>query len=208
MRISYLLVALMLPLAGCIPGMPTPDTTPKTAPMTTRAPKFGSTAELGTLSGFAVGRWSQINMIDPNLGKQYGLDQLEPPTADTTSYWEFNKDGTLVFRLSGVKDVVNGKWSLQGDQLVLEYLTMGGKSLQDAQAQIKKNAETGTQSAIAEDMHAEFIFNSLGNYRNVKLHADQQHMVFPGLAPSGLGDGGMPVMGEVGLERWGPVSDK
>ncbi len=188
---TLLLLLTLLPLvvAGCAGGA---KAKVPTKPMGSGAPEFGSTAEYSTVAGFIVGRWSPVEgKLDAEFAKQLGVESLSDPNKVEViigQWWEFAPDGTFFYSQDGVKWKINGHWTASGNGVRLTYETQNSKTIAQAKADLRKNAETGVAAAIAVEMKMERLFDTLEVMTYFELHEDKKRLHFKteGASPGGL----------------------
>jgi hypothetical protein len=98
------------------------------------APKFGSTPELSTLQGFAVGTWRQTVEVD------------SPGNALIQSRQKFQyylltlgKDGKATAKMSDApKCFAHGTWAVQGDAVAISFTDIDGLSFEEVEARFQK----------------------------------------------------------------------
>lgn len=120
------------------------------------APKY---ADKGSWQSFVTGRWS--------------TEEYEQPS-EVKSYYDFAADGT--FHCLHMVYKIGGKWTAGADSISLSYETLNGKPLAEEMERIKRGAESGRQTAIANDLFADWVVNAMTKRIQLSLSEDTKEL--------------------------------
>lgn len=130
--------------------------TPMYVTMADSAPKY---ADKGSWETFVPGRWA--------------TEEYEQPS-EVKSYYDFAADGT--FHCLHMVYKIGGKWTAAADSISLTYETLNGKPLQEEMERIKRGAESGRQTAIANDLFADWVVNAMTKRIQLSLSEDTKEL--------------------------------
>lgn len=165
-----------------------PDEPETFSPLGDAAPAWG-TAGMSDWGSFLEGNWGFKSMdMDPAVAKQLGVSALQEQSKDEgpTDRWNFTKDGQLTLYHGKFK--VGGKWAPAGNGIQLQWKTLNDKPIQGELERLKKESETGRQGAIATELFADWMNQSLQTLTMFYLDDDRKKLRFPG----GMSSMGMP----------------
>lgn len=173
---KYLLLLTMV--FGLVACKKTPDAPEKTL-LGANAPSYSPQKGLNQ---FLLGEWALIS-----AGKSGGLG--------ASSNWKDAAKGddglgqTFTFSPGGKLEVKNGTytvggtWAVSGRTVNLSYSTLNGLPMETAIANIRKEAETGRQGAIASDIFVDWVTGSLANLVSCQVDEDGKRLTFQGDRP-------------------------
>lgn len=125
-------------------------------PMGETAPAFAN-----DMKTFIVGAWSPVEMGDINLNKK----------------WIFKEDGTFIFHTEDPWRA-EGTWTVQDNQVGVQYTKIDGVPWVEAQTKVQKNEEGGSQGAIAEALGMRWVFEDLPKLQRIIIDEDKKHLKF------------------------------
>lgn len=202
---SLILIGL---LSGCNSGPAEPELTR----LGDTAPAFGSTTELGTIQGFAVGKWTPRDYIDPIFAKQLGVGAIEEQQSTETGpieeLYELTADGRLSVDLRAAKVKMGGTWTVTGDTISLNYTTLNDNPIQAEKARLLKAAEGGTQGAVRNEVITDMVTSAMEKMTTMIVSSDKKMLFFSSSmpAPAGVSEGEMAAFTNLAgkaLERLG-----
>ncbi|MCU0317490.1 MAG: hypothetical protein MUC92_12955 [Fimbriimonadaceae bacterium] len=136
----------------------------------------------GDVATFLTGKWVMGTNLSPDLPGISGELKEQVSELDTDQVWEFLADGTLKVKVKALPNEVGGSWQVQGEKLVLNYTTYGGKPMEEAKRALQANAETGRSGDIANEIHADFLFQTLPKFTQLAIGDDKKTLKFLGSA--------------------------
>jgi hypothetical protein len=119
-------------------------------PMGDAAPAFGSTPELSTLQGFAVGTWCEA--ADPSVRTKTG-SMVEDLLRFDHSLITLGKDGKASLERSRTPGVMgHGTWNVVGNQIVVTFTDVDGLSFDEINAQLDRRRTANVQVRRVEGL--------------------------------------------------------
>lgn len=100
-------------------------------------------------------------------------EDTEKPTKQT---FTFNPDGTFVFMIDGRK--LEGKATVAGPSINLDYQTVDGKPLQAFLDEVRKGEESGRQGAVLDGILVDYLTKDLEKMRQLSLGEDPKTIAF------------------------------
>ena len=170
--LGALIVASLVVVSGCQVAKKQPELARDPNP-----PAFGENG-LTDVASFLEGKWSQDMSIDPETAKALGLKDADPNAVDGEFYWEFHKDGTMLYTRYKSPDKITGKWFTSANGVQIQYLTFNDEPLSQHMTEVHQKADTGTQSGLAEDMAFENTMAVLNNNYYFELSDDKKSLDF------------------------------
>jgi hypothetical protein len=167
---------VVMVLSGCGPQLSFGgNNEPTYTRMGAQAPAWGSSPKYQQVGTFLEGKWAEtLPPMDPeSMKKMEELPILE--------LYEFKAAGTFTIIKGSRK--VGGTWQEANGVVTLTYTTLDGKPWNDAMAEIRARAETGTQGAIANDLMMDWMNSELQKKTRLTVDKDLKRLTFAPSAP-------------------------
>lgn len=172
LSLGALVASSLFILAGC-PGKEKPAAlAPDASP-----PVFGE-GKNTDVATFLEGKWSPDTGTDAETAEKFGISAEEADSADGSRYWEFNKDGTMIYTRTGSSDKIHGKWFPNAKGIEVRYETFNETPLEKHRENLKKAAEVGTPAAITMEMAFDQTYSMLEAMHYFELSEDKKKLDF------------------------------
>lgn len=173
---------LLVVLAGCAPSAPEP----KFVRMGDSAPTMGATP----IDQFLVGSWTTRDYIDPSFAQQLGVSSIanqqeeESTSGPITEVYEFKAGGTFEFHFLAQRTDVGGTWTVSQNTVTLNYTTLNGKPIEEEKARLLKEAETGRQGAVRNELITDFLVSAQTKLVTLAPASDPKLLMFTSSMPN------------------------
>jgi|GEM_PF-6620188 len=165
-----LLFTMMFGLVACKKTPEAPEKSLLGADAPSYSPQKG-------LNQFVVGEWALTSAGQTGgLGASANWKDAAKGDEGLGRTFTFSPGGKLEVK-DGVYSV-GGTWSVSGNTVNLNYSTLNGLPMETAIANIRKEAETGRQGAIASDIFVDWVTGSLSNLVSCQVDQDGKRLSF------------------------------